>query len=101
MKSLTHGRPHAEERFLDDSSIYKRGIKAIWIKNSPCLECAKRLNRECPPIKIYIGHVYREQDSEKDEQRKQEIQKMKQNGFTFALWELYCRKNWKIRTDSE
>ena len=88
-KSSMNGRTHAEDRFLDDGT---EDVKTIWLKNSPCLKCAQRLNRERRPMHIYVGHIYREHNRENEMQRIREIEIMKQNGFTFSAWNVYCRK---------
>ena len=88
-KSSMDGRIHAEDKFLDDGP---RNVKTIWLKNSPCLECAKRLNKECRPMHVCVGHIYREQDGDREKSRKKEIGMMKKNGFTFSAWKVYCRK---------
>ena len=85
-----NGKTHAEEEFLKDST--EKSAKTIWLTNSPCLKCAQRLNRERSPMDLHVGNVYCEQDGDKEEKRKDQIKKMKRNGFTFSGWEVYCRK---------
>ena len=90
--SRKSGKPHAEDRFLDDGT---EDVKTIWLKNSPCLKCAQRLNRERSSMHIYIGKVYHEKNTEREDERKDEIKEMKRNRFTFSAWEVYCRKKGK------
>ncbi len=90
------GKIHAEEMFIngipDPNSTM---ITDIWLTNSPCSKCAEKLIdmfKDCHrKPRIFIGLVYHEQNTEKEEKRKEKTREMIDEGFTFSAWEKYCR----------
>ena len=82
---MKSGEKHAEERFMEKTKD-PGSITAIWIKNSPCNQCAEKLiaffkfySKPC----IYVGRIYKENEK---------LKEMKEDKFTFRVWEKYCRE---------
>ena len=70
---IKSGGKYAEEMFIKNTNN-PGSITAIWIKNSPCNQCAEKLidffksysNKPC----IYVGHIYHENDNLKKNERR-------------------------------
>ena len=64
-RSTPHGK-HAERVFTDcNRQELKDDISHIWIKNSPCSECSKKLSNFLTnkgQVHIHIGHIYQPHD---------------------------------------
>lgn len=75
---------HAEKVFIRRTSA--SDINSIWIKNSPCADCSRRLinyfsMRFTKPT-IYIGKIWDGDDSN----NRQGLKNMIMKGFTLEVW---------------
>ena len=61
---------HAEIVFCEDTTVQAQNIRELWIKNSPCHNCAAALiehfDEDNPKPTIYIGRIWRLYNTQDD-----------------------------------
>ena len=77
---------HAEKVFVNTTSISASDVSSIWIKNSPCADCSRRLidHFSMTDIKptIYIGKIW----EGNNRYNCQGLRNMIMEGFTLQVW---------------